>query len=176
MVHHRAPLTNLDSVAAAISHRTRRAIIDRLSAGRTPSDGRSPFSMSLTRFCKHVRVLERAGLVRRTREAATTLSSWPRNAARCSPVAPEIRTVLEFPASIASSNFCPTKSKGPKKSKGEMKINFTDITVTAPFPHPPKKNLRRLDRSQKPWRTVARRPSASSSISGRWFVLPRDQA
>ena len=67
MVHHRAA-TNLDSVTAAISHRTRRAIIDRLSRGPARiSDVAQPFSMSLTGFCKHVRVLERAGLVRRTR-------------------------------------------------------------------------------------------------------------
>src|SRR3977135_4037394 len=68
MVHHRAASTNLDSVTAAISHRTRRAIIDRLSRGPARiSDVAQPFSMSLTGFCKHVRVLERAGLVRRTR-------------------------------------------------------------------------------------------------------------
>lgn len=32
------------------------------------SDVAKPFSMSLTGFCKHVKVLERAGLVRRTRQ------------------------------------------------------------------------------------------------------------
>lgn len=68
MVHHRATASNLDSVAAAISHRTRRAIIERLASGPARiSDVAQPFSMSLTGFCKHVRVLERAGLVRRTR-------------------------------------------------------------------------------------------------------------
>jgi DNA-binding transcriptional ArsR family regulator len=68
MVHHRAAASHLDSVAAAISHRTRRAIIDRLARGPARiSDIAQPFSMSLTGFCKHVRVLERAGLVRRTR-------------------------------------------------------------------------------------------------------------
>src|SRR5258708_16744133 len=68
MVHRRGVSTNLDSVTAAISHRTRRAIIDRLSRGPARiSDVAQPFSMSLTGFCKHVRVLERAGLVRRTR-------------------------------------------------------------------------------------------------------------
>ena len=68
MVHHRAAAANIDSIAAAISHRTRRAIIDRLARGPARiSDVAQPFSMSLTGFCKHVRVLERAGLVRRTR-------------------------------------------------------------------------------------------------------------
>jgi|SRR6266853_1132959 DNA-binding transcriptional ArsR family regulator len=68
MVHHLPSATNLDAVASAISHRTRRAIIDRLARGPARiSDVAQPFSMSLTGFCKHVRVLERAGLVRRTR-------------------------------------------------------------------------------------------------------------
>ena len=74
MVHHPAAATNLDSVAAAISHRTRRAIIDRLARGPARiSDVAQPFSMSLTGFCKHVRVLERAGLVRRTRRGRSKI-------------------------------------------------------------------------------------------------------
>jgi DNA-binding transcriptional ArsR family regulator len=60
--------SNIDSVTAAISDPTRRAIMERLARGPARiSDVAEPFSMSLTGFCKHVRVLERAGLVRRTR-------------------------------------------------------------------------------------------------------------
>jgi DNA-binding transcriptional ArsR family regulator len=59
---------HLDSVAEAISDPTRRAIIDRLARGPARiSDVAAPFPMSLTGVCKHVRVLERAGLVQRTR-------------------------------------------------------------------------------------------------------------
>lgn len=59
---------NLDCVAAAISDPTRRAIIARLADGPARiSDVAEPISMSLSAFCKHVRVLEKAGLVRRTR-------------------------------------------------------------------------------------------------------------
>ena len=66
MVHRST--TNLDRVAAAISDPTRRAIIDRLARGSARiSDVAERFPMTLTGFCKHVRVLERAGLVRRTR-------------------------------------------------------------------------------------------------------------
>jgi DNA-binding transcriptional ArsR family regulator len=66
MVQYRA--TNIDRVAAAISDPTRRAIIERLARGPARiSEVAEPFPMSLTGFCKHVRVLERAGLVRRTR-------------------------------------------------------------------------------------------------------------
>jgi DNA-binding transcriptional ArsR family regulator len=65
MVQHHA---NISRVAAAISDPTRRAIIERLARGPARiSEVAEPFSMTLTGFCKHVRVLERAGLVRRTR-------------------------------------------------------------------------------------------------------------
>ena len=37
------------------------------------SDVAEPFPMSLTGFCKHVRVLERAGLVRRTRRGRSKI-------------------------------------------------------------------------------------------------------
>jgi DNA-binding transcriptional ArsR family regulator len=67
MVHYSA-VRNIDRVSAAIADPTRRAIIDRLARGPARiSDVAAPFAMSLTGFCKHVRVLERAGLVRRTR-------------------------------------------------------------------------------------------------------------
>jgi DNA-binding transcriptional ArsR family regulator len=60
--------SKLDSVMVAISDPTRRAILGRLARGpERISDIAAPFSMSLTGFCKHVRVLEHAGLVRRTR-------------------------------------------------------------------------------------------------------------
>jgi DNA-binding transcriptional ArsR family regulator len=59
---------SINRVTAAISDPTRRAILERLARGSARiSDVAAPFSMSLTGFCKHVRVLERAGLVRRKR-------------------------------------------------------------------------------------------------------------
>ncbi|HTZ76199.1 MAG TPA: metalloregulator ArsR/SmtB family transcription factor [Candidatus Aquilonibacter sp.] len=59
---------SLDLVAAAIADPTRRAILARLSRGpATVSDVATAFPMTLTGLCKHVRVLERARLVRRTR-------------------------------------------------------------------------------------------------------------
>jgi DNA-binding transcriptional ArsR family regulator len=56
----------LDLVFGALSHRTRRALLARL--GRAPAkitDLAAPFEMSLPAVSKHLRVLERAGLVRR---------------------------------------------------------------------------------------------------------------
>jgi DNA-binding transcriptional ArsR family regulator len=66
MVQYRAG--SINRVAAAISDPTRRAIIERLA--RRPariSEVAQRFPMTLTGFCKHVRVLERARLVRRRR-------------------------------------------------------------------------------------------------------------
>jgi DNA-binding transcriptional ArsR family regulator len=61
-------VTGLDTTLIAISDPTRRAILDRLSRGPTRvTDVAEPFAMSLAAVSKHVKVLERAGLIRRTR-------------------------------------------------------------------------------------------------------------
>jgi DNA-binding transcriptional ArsR family regulator len=58
----------LDNVLTAISDPTRRAILDRLMRGPARvTDVAEPFAMSLNAVSKHVKVLERARLVRRTR-------------------------------------------------------------------------------------------------------------
>ena len=57
----------LDDVFHAIADRTRRDMLRRLAAGdQTISELAQPCAMSLAAASKHVRVLERAGLVRRT--------------------------------------------------------------------------------------------------------------
>jgi len=57
----------LDDVFHAIADRTRRDMLRRLAAGeRTVTELAEPCAMSLAAASKHVRVLERAGLVRRT--------------------------------------------------------------------------------------------------------------
>ena len=56
--------TSLDATFAALADPTRRGILKRLSTGVTAvSDIAKPFSMSLPAITKHLRVLERAGLV-----------------------------------------------------------------------------------------------------------------
>jgi DNA-binding transcriptional ArsR family regulator len=56
----------LDRVFHALAHPTRRAMLWRLTGGaRNLSDLASPFRMSFPAASKHIRVLERAGLVRR---------------------------------------------------------------------------------------------------------------
>jgi DNA-binding transcriptional ArsR family regulator len=68
MVHHSARARSTDRALAAIADPTRRAIVDRLARGPARiSDVAADFPMTLTGFCKHVRILERAGLVRRKR-------------------------------------------------------------------------------------------------------------
>ena len=58
----------LDQVLTALSDPTRRAIVERLSRGPARVTAvAEPFEMSLAAVSKHVRILERAGLVRRTR-------------------------------------------------------------------------------------------------------------
>jgi DNA-binding transcriptional ArsR family regulator len=53
----------------ALGDPTRLAIVERLSQGpRRVTDLAQPFEMSLNAVSKHVKVLERAGLVRRTRQ------------------------------------------------------------------------------------------------------------
>src|SRR5260370_36960902 len=62
--------TVLDVTFAALSDPTRREIVQRLAKGAARvTDLAQPFDMSLNAISKHVKVLERAGLVRRTRAA-----------------------------------------------------------------------------------------------------------
>ena len=61
---------SLDTTFAALSDPTRRAILARLALGETSvSELAKPFDMSLPAVSKHLKVLERAGLIVRGREA-----------------------------------------------------------------------------------------------------------
>ncbi len=60
----------LSSTFAALADPTRRAILARLSAGEaTVTELAEPFSVSLPAISKHLKVLERAGLIARSRSA-----------------------------------------------------------------------------------------------------------
>ena len=60
----------LSSTFAALSDPTRRAILARLALGETSvSELAAPFAMSLPAISKHLKVLERAGLITRGRDA-----------------------------------------------------------------------------------------------------------
>jgi DNA-binding transcriptional ArsR family regulator len=61
---------SLDATFAALADPTRRAILARLALGETSvMDLAKPFAMSLPAVSKHLKVLERAGLIARSREA-----------------------------------------------------------------------------------------------------------
>ncbi|HEY0151663.1 MAG TPA: metalloregulator ArsR/SmtB family transcription factor [Longimicrobium sp.] len=61
---------HLSSTFAALADPTRRAILARLSGGEaTVTELAEPFEISLPAVSKHLKVLERAGLIERGREA-----------------------------------------------------------------------------------------------------------
>jgi DNA-binding transcriptional ArsR family regulator len=67
MVERQPAARVLDGVFAALSDRTRRNMLRHLAGGeRTITELAAPFEMSFAAVSKHVRVLERAGLVHRT--------------------------------------------------------------------------------------------------------------
>jgi DNA-binding transcriptional ArsR family regulator len=60
----------LDATFAALADPTRRAILARLASGEASvSELAAPFSMSQPAISKHLKVLERAGLISRSRDA-----------------------------------------------------------------------------------------------------------
>ena len=64
------PSQRLDATFAALADPTRRAILARLVSGEcSVTELAEPFDMSMPAVSKHLRVLERAGLIARGREA-----------------------------------------------------------------------------------------------------------
>ena len=65
----------LDAVFRALADPTRRAILTRLTQGEaTVSELTKPFTVSQPAISRHLRVLERAGLISRSRRATARLS------------------------------------------------------------------------------------------------------
>lgn len=62
-------MTGLDAAFSALSNSSRRAIISRLSrtGPQRVTEIAEPFDMSLNAVSKHLKVLEHAGLIRRTK-------------------------------------------------------------------------------------------------------------
>jgi DNA-binding transcriptional ArsR family regulator len=64
------PPNRLDLTFSALADPTRRAILARLALGKTTvTELAEPFAMSLPAISKHLKVLQRAGLITRGREA-----------------------------------------------------------------------------------------------------------
>jgi DNA-binding transcriptional ArsR family regulator len=65
----------LDAVFGALADPTRRAILTRLAGGEaTVAELAAPFSVSQPAISRHLKVLEHAGLISRTRRATARLS------------------------------------------------------------------------------------------------------
>ncbi len=66
---------HLSTTLSALADPTRRAILHRLAAGEaTVNELAEPFAISLPAVSRHLKVLEQAGLVSRTRQATARLS------------------------------------------------------------------------------------------------------
>jgi DNA-binding transcriptional ArsR family regulator len=89
MVKH---VEGLNETFAALADPTRREILIALADGdRTVSDLAKPFDMSLPAISKHLRVLERAGLVRREREGRVRRCHLERQ-----PLAVAVRWITDY--------------------------------------------------------------------------------
>jgi DNA-binding transcriptional ArsR family regulator len=67
MVNYNRAAQRLDRVFSALADPTRRAIVDRLARGSaTIGELASPFKMTAPAVTKHIKALERAGLLERT--------------------------------------------------------------------------------------------------------------
>jgi DNA-binding transcriptional ArsR family regulator len=69
------PETRLDAVFRALADPTRRAILTRLTRGEASvAELVAPFTVSQPAISRHLKVLERAGLISRSRRATARLS------------------------------------------------------------------------------------------------------
>ena len=85
-------MANLDQIFSALGDPTRRAILSRLAAGdASVTELAEPFSMSQPAISKHLKVLERAGLVDRATDKQRRLARL-----RAQPMADAVAWLEEF--------------------------------------------------------------------------------
>lgn len=83
---------NLDAVFAALADPTRRAILSRLASGEASvNELAAPFEMSQPAVSKHLKVLERAGLIERDIDRQRRPARL-----RAEPMAAAVRWLQEF--------------------------------------------------------------------------------
>ena len=83
---------NLDAVFAALADPTRRAILSRLSSGEASvNELAAPFRMSQPAVSKHLKVLERAGLIERQIDRQRRLARL-----KAAPMADAVRWLEDF--------------------------------------------------------------------------------
>ena len=101
------PTDQLSATLSALADPTRRAILARLGSGEaTVTELARPFEMTLPGVSKHLKVLERAGLIARSRDAqCVPLVSTPAPS-RTSPTGWRSTAATGRSASIASISTC----------------------------------------------------------------------
>jgi len=119
MVMH-APTSGLDATFAALADPTRRAILARLASGNaTVNELAEPFDMSQPAISKHLKVLERAGLISRDRDAQRRPSRLePRRLAEASAWLDDYRRFWEASFARLDGVLAELKPK-PRKAKRE---------------------------------------------------------
>ena len=101
---------NLDATFSALADPTRRAILARLALGETSvTDLAKPFAMSMPAVSKHLKVLETAGLITRSREAQWRPCRIDPRALKC-PIASVAAAILDSEGQ--SSNLDPVALTG----------------------------------------------------------------
>ena len=124
----------LSNTFAALADPTRRAILARLALGETSvTDLATPFEMSMPAVSKHLKVLERAGLIARGREAQwrpcrleagplKEAASWIEEYRRFwSPYVDALERHLDRMVEPAPTRKKTKKRRGPNHHRGETK-------------------------------------------------------
>jgi DNA-binding transcriptional ArsR family regulator len=117
---------SLDATFAALADSTRRAILARLASGdATVNELAEPFATTQPAISKHLRVLERAGLISRTRDAQRRPSHLePKRLAEASLWLEEYRRFWEASFHRLDTVLNELQQKRPRKSKKEPHAIF----------------------------------------------------
>jgi DNA-binding transcriptional ArsR family regulator len=127
MDEYRMPHAELDRTLIALADGTRRAILQRLLKGEARvTELARPFAMSLNSVSKHIRVLERAALVRRRRAGREHILSF--NPAPLDAAADWMRTqralwtarLKSLEALLETEDRAASRPKGRRGSKGRV--------------------------------------------------------
>lgn len=139
---------HLSATFAALADPTRRAILARLASGETTvTELAGPFDMSLPAVTKHLKVLQRAGLISQSRQAQwrpcklepKPLAAvadyveqyrrlWEQNLDRLGDYLRELKVQTVVSASAHKSAKTPARKTAPKPSaKSLAKIPFTSL-------------------------------------------------
>ena len=115
----------LDATFAALADPTRRAILTRLAHGdASVTELAAPFAMSQPAISKHLRVLERAGLVSRGRDAQRrprSLEAVP--LAEATQWLEEYRKFWEGSYQLLDAVLEESKTRGPRHTPTRRKLN-----------------------------------------------------